>query len=169
MQSFLPFNAETRVPSHGAQPLPNSARISESQGGPTKVTGLRMNRGKPAVYNSRFYVCDLLVTHLGTLRNLPPALQVSRALPARCGTPLTSMWSAPLWSSTTCSWAFSTSLAGRAGSAWRGHLAVSYLGPCSPAACVSSEVRNCGRVETQFRDRAVAWGVLRARRVGKVL
>lgn len=152
-----------------AQPLPDSAGISESQGGPTKVTGLRLNRGKPAVYNSRFYVCDLLVAHLGTLWNVPPVLQVSRALPAPCGTPLTSTWSAPLWSSTTCSWASSTSLAGRAGSVWRGHSAVSYPGPCSPAACISSEVRSCGRAETQLRDRAIAWGVLRAHRVGRVL
>lgn len=72
------------------------------------------------------------------------ALQVSLASRAPCGTPWMSTWSAPLCSSTTSSWASSTSLVGPAGLAWRGHLAASCPGPCSPAACISSEVRKHG-------------------------
>lgn len=101
--------------------------------------------------------------------HLPPVLQVSQASRDQCGMPLMSTWSAPLWSSTTSFWASSTSLAGRAGSAWRDHWAASYLGPCSPAACTSSEVRSTGRSETQWRDRDIAQGLLQAHRVRNVL
>lgn len=156
------------VPSLEAQPLPDSTPdgISRKRGGSAKVTGLRLNRGQnqlseeglpilkfdPAENRLELQLLCFWSPH-GPSGNsmwyLSPVLQVCQALPAQCGTPLTSMWSAPLWSSTMCFWVFSTSLAGHAGWAWRGHLAVSYLGPCSPAACISSEVRNCGRVETQ--------------------